>query len=199
MIADYFWHQGNGDSLNTKLILLNEYILQLNSLYDVTKILYNSAEKVADMLETPGCHILLSRKVRRQLKLETAYHYNRHNIAFPQDADETKGISGLTFSSGQPVLVNDATNDPRVTRKIVDVMRAGSVLSVPIICKEMVIGVVTVYHEEKYAFKQGFCGNITVCYGLATYLGINGSANKFIERADQGLYKMKIESKKKEA
>jgi len=53
-------------------------------------------------------------------------------------------------------------------------------------------------HEFCYQ-DQKFPGQIDICFGLATYRGVNGGANKFIDSAGCRLYKMKKSCKQKEA
>ncbi|WP_366922439.1 sensor domain-containing diguanylate cyclase [Metallumcola ferriviriculae] len=170
MIAGKYWHADDGERLHPKLVLLNEYIFELNSSHDVNTILRNSTRKIAAIMEVDSCHLLLSRKVRRQLRLETAYFFSKQGYQFPKDADETKGISGLAFETAHPVVVNDAANDPRATPKIVEAFQVAAVLAVPIIVKDRVLGVATVHSETKNNFGQvdvDFLSALAVQLGLA--------------------------------
>ncbi|HZW81922.1 MAG TPA: sensor domain-containing diguanylate cyclase, partial [Candidatus Deferrimicrobium sp.] len=140
---------------NTELVKLHEFGLILNSTHNIDQIVRESAAAIQSIMKADGCHILFVQGVVDELKLETAIHHG--GKPFPQEVDETKGISGMAFSSGETVLVSDAETDPRVTREIQRYLGHKSMVSVPICAKEETIGVVSVYSSasERYTQRHG--------------------------------------------
>lgn len=147
---------GESQSLDTsQLLMLHEFALILNSTHNFDEIIKKSASKIREITRSDGCHILFSRQVRDTLKLETVIHDGGKPL--PGDVDETKGISGLTFETGKMVLVTDAENDPRVTKRLREHFGHKSMVSVPIVVKERTVGVILVYSTvpAKYNEQHG--------------------------------------------
>lgn len=140
---------------NVELVMLHEFALILNSTHNIDQIIRESAKKMREIMQSDGCHILFTRYMRHKLKLETAIHDGGKPL--PVGVDETKGISGMTFESGKVILVTDAENDRRVTRKLWEHFQHKSMVSVPIIVKGNTVGVVLVYSKvpAKYNDNDG--------------------------------------------
>ncbi|HEX3015677.1 MAG TPA: sensor domain-containing diguanylate cyclase, partial [Desulfobacteria bacterium] len=128
---------------NLELVMLHEFSLILNSSHKIDQIIRSSAQAIRKMFRADGCHISLARTVRDDLQLATAIHDGIKS--FPAGVDETKGITGLTFQTGQIVIVTDAEHDPRVTKRIYELLKHKSIVAVPIIVKDKIIGVIAVY------------------------------------------------------
>lgn len=137
---------------NVELVMLHEFTLILNSTHNIDVILQESARKIREIMQSDGCHILFTRYFRNKLKLETAIHDGGKPL--PPGVDETKGISGLTFESGQMVIVTDAERDSRVTSKMQEYFQHKSMASVPIVVKGAVVGVVLIYSKVKAKYTE---------------------------------------------
>jgi diguanylate cyclase (GGDEF)-like protein len=140
---------------NTELIKLHEFGLILNSTHNIDQIVRESAAAIQSIMKADGCHILFVKGLVNELRLETAIHHG--GKPFPLGVDETKGISGMAFTTGETVLVSDAETDPRVTREIQRYLGHKSMVSVPIRAKAETIGVVSVYSSasERYTQRHG--------------------------------------------
>lgn len=140
---------------NVELVMLHEFNLILNSTHNIDVILQKSAVKIREIMQSEGCHILFSRYFRNKLKLETAIHDGGKPL--PDGVDETKGISGLTFETGETIIVKDCEQDPRVTPAMLQYFKHRSMASVPIIVRSRVVGVVLIYSNfpGKYTERDG--------------------------------------------
>lgn len=127
----------------SRLELLHAFALVLNSSRDIGYIIHYSAKMITEMTASEGCHILFAQNIKNSLKLETAAFYS--GKPFPPDVDETQGISGTTFETGKTLIIADAEKDPRVNPKMIEWFRHKSMLSVPIIVREAIVGVIVVY------------------------------------------------------
>ena len=65
----------------------------------------------------------------------------------------TQGITGWVASKGEPILVNDVSQEPRY-RSLSDAIRTQSELAVPLKTKDTVIGVLNVESEQLNAFDE---------------------------------------------
>lgn len=137
---------------NVELVMLHEFALILNSTHNIDMIIHDSAKKIREIMQSDGCHILFTRYMRNKLKLETAIHDGGKPL--PDGVDETKGISGTTFERGEVILVTDAENDPRVTRKLWEHFLHKSMVSVPIIVKGRTVGVLLVYSKVPAKYNE---------------------------------------------
>jgi diguanylate cyclase (GGDEF)-like protein len=137
---------------NLEFFQLHEFALIVNSSHNIEQILQNSSKSIKKMFGADGCHILFARKICNALHLETAIH-NGDN-PFPEGVDETKGISGETFKTGHIIVVHDAENDPRVTRKMFEIFHHRSLVSAPIIIKEKIIGTIVIYSQILHQYSE---------------------------------------------
>lgn len=137
---------------NLEFLRLHEFSLILNSSHDIDRILQDSTQKIEEMFEADGCHILFARKIRDDLHLETVIHDG--TIPFPQDVDETKGISGNTFNTGQIMVVCEAETDPRVTRGMFEAFEHHSLVSAPILIKDQVMGAIVIYSHIPHHYSE---------------------------------------------
>ncbi|HWJ02421.1 MAG TPA: sensor domain-containing diguanylate cyclase [Verrucomicrobiae bacterium] len=139
---------------NVELVKLHEFSLIVNSTHNIDQIVKQSAKAIREILAGDGCHILLASRIRDELRLQTAFHDG--GKPFPPGVDETQGISGTTFSTGEIILVTDAENDARVTKEMQRYFRHKSMVSVPIFAKDQVVGVTVIYSKQKakYDFRD---------------------------------------------
>lgn len=162
---------------NAELVMLHEFALILNSTHNIDQIVKESAIKIREIMQGDGCHILFTRCMRNKLKLETAIHDGGKPL--PEGVDETRGISGMTFENGEVILVTDAEKDPRVTRKLWEHFHHKSMVSVPIIVKGKVAGVVLVYSKDPAKYDE-YDGQFLMMLGSHLGLAVE-NANLMLE------------------
>jgi len=108
------------------------------------------AEHVAKALHIKGCSIRYLDRQRRTLALSGAYGLSAQYLAKgPIDADRSMAEA----MAGHPVVVRDATTDPRV--QYPDAAReegVASMASIPMVLKGVVTGVLRVYTSAPYEF-----------------------------------------------
>jgi len=104
----------------------------------------------------------------------TKYSYN-----FPQEiigvslTDEQAPHAAMALKSGRPVAIDDAYNDPRINRDVMESYGIRSVLTMPLIVQDEVIGVVFMNHHRKaVAFSPaqiGFASSVAATVALALH------------------------------
>ncbi len=124
----------------------------LNSMRAPDEILYSIVKSVAETLEAKGCALMLLTPDKGTL-LHAAAHglSDRYVRKGPVSAD--KSISKAL--DGEPVAVLNATEDDRIQyRKQAKEEGIASILSVPMLLRGEVIGVVRVYTAEPRHFTE---------------------------------------------
>ncbi|HMM43593.1 MAG TPA: GAF domain-containing protein, partial [Thermomicrobiales bacterium] len=63
-------------------------------------------------------------------------------------------LAGLCYRSGRPVISNDVTTDPRADQRVQQQHRTRSLLSVPLMVRGTVTGVLTISNISDRAFEE---------------------------------------------
>jgi GAF domain-containing protein len=129
---------------------LYELAEALNSSRSPEAVLYSLVEGVARAIGVKGCSLMLLSPDRKVLLHTVAYGLSEWYVRKgPLSAD--KSISEAL--EGKPVAVFDATKDERIQyREEAKKEGIASMLSVPMLLKEEIIGVIRVYTAEPYDF-----------------------------------------------
>jgi ligand-binding sensor domain-containing protein/putative methionine-R-sulfoxide reductase with GAF domain/anti-sigma regulatory factor (Ser/Thr protein kinase) len=128
-----------------------------NSVYgnnSVSEICWDIARNCIARLKFEDCVVYLADENSSTLKQIAAYgpkNPTGHEIINPISIPFGEGIVGAVAVSGQPLIINDTTADPRY---IVDDERRMSELTVPILHEGKVIGVIDSEHRRKEFFNQ---------------------------------------------
>lgn len=129
---------------------LYELAAKVNSAGTPDTVLHYVVKKVAQILGAKGVSLMLLTPDKKQLLHTVAYGLSDWYIGKgPVSVDKSIGVA----LEGKPVAVFDAVGDPRVQYQ----EQAGkegiaSILSVPIMLREEIIGVMRVYTGERYHF-----------------------------------------------
>ncbi len=131
---------------------LYEIAATLNSMRAPDEILRSIVKSVAEALEAKGCALMLLTPDKRTLLHAAAYGLSdRYVRKGPVSAD--KSIAKAL--EGEPVAVLDATEDDRIQyRKQAKEEGIASILSVPMLLRGEVIGVMRVYTAEPRHFTE---------------------------------------------
>ncbi len=124
----------------------------VNSTLDLEKVLKLITENVVSTLNIKACTIFLLDRARQRLEVSASYGLNEAYLKKgPLDAD--KSIADTL--NGKSILIDDATNDPRIQYPEA-AKREGiaSILSVPIPVKGKIIGVLRIYTSRLRQFSD---------------------------------------------
>ena len=158
---------------------------------DLKEVLDSITQNLTRSLIIKGCAIFLLSKVENRLKLQSYYGLSDAYLnKGPIDAE--KSIAGCL--DGKPVLVLDATTDPR-TQYGAEAEKEGvaSILSVPISAKGQIIGVLRIYTAKPHEFTENeteFILGIAEMGGIAIenanmYDHLKGEHEKLVSDAHQ--------------
>jgi signal transduction histidine kinase len=139
----------------SELATLYEIGMALTSTLDLDQLLLLIAKNSTRVLGAQGCSI-------RLLDQPTMHTFDK-SLFYGPAGDATRGlderfglvVANWTVNEKKPILVQDITRDPSLA-KISSGVGAGSLISVPLIVHDTVIGVITLYNRQD---KLPFDGN----------------------------------------
>lgn len=104
----------------------------------------------------------------------TRYSYNfSEDIIGVVLTDEQAPHAAMALKTGQPVAIDDAYNDPRINSEVMQQYGIRSVLTMPLVVQDEVIGVVFMNHHAKAVeFSRGqveFVSNVAATVALALH------------------------------
>ncbi|EMY76109.1 stage II sporulation protein E [Leptospira weilii serovar Ranarum str. ICFT] len=99
------------------LSLISDITARINSTDDLDELLGIIIETTKDVLNTEGCSLLLYDPNEDCLVFNVAKGTKGDSLA-ELKVPRGKGIAGIVLETLQPVIVNDAANDPRIYRNI---------------------------------------------------------------------------------
>ena len=144
----------------------NKFIHSLN----IEQVLHNSLRKISEVMDVEVILIFQLCEEARELKLIV---YEGVSEEFARSMDKLKlgeGLNGLVAQSGEPLLVRDASTDPRLTREMVRQEGIKSMLIVPMKCEEEVKGTLCIasrgyreFAEEEMELLTAVASQIYIC------------------------------------
>lgn len=143
----------------------------LTSTLDLNEILDHIMLKVGDLVEAQNWSLLLLDEKTNQLEFKVVVGIKKELIS---DITITmgEGIVGIVAQTGQPVFIEDATNDPRVLRAVDH--RTGfstrSIVCLPLTTHSRTFGVIEIVNiEDMHRFRQEYLPLLEI---LADYAAI---------------------------
>ncbi len=141
----------------------------MNSSLELQEVLHQIVKSTCETTGSKGCTLMLLDKGGERLEVVSSYGLSDQYVRKgPLSAD--KSIFELLLQ-GQPVIIEDAVSDPRVQYPL-EAKQEGiaSIVSLPMIVRERVIGVLRLYTAVPCKFAQDdidFLSAIAMQSGLA--------------------------------
>ena len=127
-------------SYEKKLAMVGSVCRQFVHSLNVEQVLHDAPRKVSDVMNVEVVLVFQLCEEARELNL---VGYEGVSGEFARGVDKLKvgeGLNGWVAQSGEPLLVRDASTDPRLTREVVSQEGIKSMLIVPMKCEEEVRG-----------------------------------------------------------
>jgi GAF domain-containing protein len=140
----------------------------ISSSLDVKEVLHLIVKNTCELTGSKGCTLMLLDEESERLEVESSYGLSHQYVGKgPVWADQS--ISETL--KGKPIIIEDAVRDPRVQYPE-EARREGiaSVISLPVILRERVIGVLRLYTSVPCRFTEDdihFLSAIAIQSGLA--------------------------------
>ncbi len=129
---------------------LMEISQQLNSILDLGTLLNRIIKAATELTDTEGASILLIDQSTGELRFEAASQMSvgaMEAIVVPKEGS----LAGWVAQHGQPVLVEDTSNEPRWFKRVDDTVgnSTRNLLGVPMIAHSKIIGVVEAINKRE--------------------------------------------------
>ena len=128
----------------------NQFIDTLN----IERVLHCGLRKLLDVM---GAEAILVYRLNREAGELNLIGYEGVSGEFAREVDKLKvgeGLNGWVAQNGKPLVVNDASTDPRLTREVVRQEGAKSMLIVPMKCGDEVQGTIGIANREYREFDE---------------------------------------------
>lgn len=161
---------------------LIEITRDLVSTLDRNELLMQIVHAAADLCNAEAASIMLYDEARQELRFEVASNLDTQSmrgLVVPADTS----IAGWIITNKQPVIIHEAQKDQRHYDKIGEILKMAiySILGVPLIAKETVIGVVEVINKNEGSFDQE---DLEILNALAAQAAIAFENSRLFQQSD---------------
>ena len=134
-----------------RLRVLNEISLAISQL-DLTSVLEMVYQNVAGLMDASTFFIGLLDAETQVVHIVGSYDFGQHRPDEFQGADE--GITGLVLRTRRPLILHDTESEPLPPEIIIQDEMPRSVLMMPLLVKDEIVGVITVQSYEPHSYTQ---------------------------------------------
>lgn len=161
---------------------LHEITSAVLSTLDSTEVVQMIVDKVISIMQVKASALRLRNETTHELELIATSGLSETFLAKGQPHTDQSISETL---AGRPVLITDTANDPRLEYPVETVAEGiASILSMPIIAQQRVVGVLRLYSAEKRLYSQE---EITFLSALAEISGIAIMNAKIYEKTNNDL------------
>ncbi len=161
---------------------LHEITSAVLSTLDSTEVVQMIVDKVISIMQVKASALRLRNETTHELELIATSGLSETFLAKGQPHTDQSISETL---AGRPVLITDTANDPRLEYPVETVAEGiASILSMPIIARQRVVGVLRLYSAEKRLYSQE---EITFLSALAEISGIAIMNAKIYEKTNNDL------------
>lgn len=148
LLADNYKLRSKAEERVNRLSALNKVSSIVNSTLDLKTLLKNTITLISEVMGVEICSLMLLEGDPKTLKIVVAHGLDE-NIIKNAQIKPGDGIAGYVAKNGKPLLITDISRDPVFSKysKTGADYKTKSVLSVPLIIKEKVIGVINVNNK----------------------------------------------------
>jgi len=152
---------------------------------DLNTLIRHLAEGTSRRFQAKGCSILLLDEREKQLFHLASYgiseEYLRKGPIFFNEEDSA-------IYKGEPVFIEDMEKDPRVQYPE-NAAKEGivSMLSIPIKCREAIIGILRIYHSEPWVLHEEDIDSLAVLTELLGLVIENNGLKNFLDQVTVAL------------
>jgi two-component system sensor histidine kinase DegS len=142
--------ENNEKALST----INAVCLVASQSLDLQKVLDTTVERVRDAMDLDVAVAFLLNEKTQELELIASRGVSAEFVEGLKGLKIGEGFNGMVAQTGDPLLVGNASNDPRLTREVVKQDGIVTQLIVPFKSKEKVVGTLSVAGHYARLFKE---------------------------------------------
>lgn len=139
---------------NKELSVLNAIASIVNQSLDIKAILKETINKIMEVTDCQTGGIYLLNQTNKELELKTCTGLSSEAVKEIDKLKLGEGFSGRIVLDGEPVMVEDITQDPRLTRLIMRKEGLHSFLGVPLKSKGKILGSLFVISQKKRGYAK---------------------------------------------
>ena len=161
-----------------RLATLNAISTMLSHSLDLKQVLRNALDMVTEVMETEVALIFSLDEKAKELRVLA---YEGVSDKFAHDVDQLKlgeGFNGRVAQTGEPLIVEDASHDSRLTRQVVKQEKIEAVLTVPIRTRGLIVGTVCVANRRP---RQFLTEEVDLLTAIGGQIGITIENAKFYQ------------------
>ena len=161
-----------------RLATLNAISTMLSHSLDLDRVLRNALDMVTEVMEAEVALIFSLDKVAQELRVLA---YEGVSDKFARDVDQIKlgeGFNGRVAQTGEPLIVENASHDSRLTRQVVKQEKIEAVLTVPLKARGMIVGTVCVANRRP---RQFLTEEVDLLTAIGSQIGITIENAKFYQ------------------
>lgn len=136
------------------LATINAVSLVASQSLDLQQVLETTIDRVRDAMDLDVVLAFLLNEATQELELRAYRGVSQDFVDGLRGLKVGEGFNGTVAQSGQPLLVTNSSNDPRLTREVVKQEGILSQLIVPLKSKEKVVGTLSVAGRYARQFKE---------------------------------------------
>jgi signal transduction histidine kinase/PAS domain-containing protein len=165
-----------GKELEKRITEANRYLLALNTIantisqtLNIDAILNNALDKIIELTKADAGGVLLLDEESQMLSYKVHRGLSEQFVQGIAGLTLGEGIAGRAAERRETLVVEDISNDPRVTRPVVSEEGLAAFVSVPLLSKEKVIGVLNIANRKPRPFPEQ---EIHLLNAISNQLGI---------------------------
>jgi len=127
-----------------RLDILNKIFHSLSRVSNIQNALDRALEQVIQLMNLDTALIFILNTSRDELDLQAYQGVTREFVDGVTRLKVGEGLNGFVAMHGEPIVVDDMSNDPRLTRSVVTKEKLAAQLIVPVKSRDRVIGTLSV-------------------------------------------------------
>jgi len=128
----------------SRLAALNSISHNLSRILDLQQALDKALEKIVEVMDLDMALVFALTKTGDELNLKAYYGVSEEFADGVRWIGVGEGLNGRVALSGEPLIVEDAAHDPRLTREVVAKERVAAQLIVPVKLRSKAVGTLAV-------------------------------------------------------
>ncbi|MFB0559292.1 MAG: GAF domain-containing protein [Dehalococcoidales bacterium] len=157
------------ESNEKRLSALNEVSAIVSQSLELEDVLNAAADKVSEVMGVEVVLVFLLEEESQELELKTYRGVSEKFVAGLKGLKVGEGFNGRVAQTGEPLLVEDASQDPRLTREVVKQEKIQAELIVPLKAKGKVLGTLSVAMRGP---RQFLTEEIELLSHVANHIGV---------------------------
>jgi len=138
-----------------RLDILNKIFHSLSRVSNIQDSLDRALAQVIQLMNLDMALIFILNKNRDELDLQAYQGVTREFVEGVTRLKVGEGLNGFVAMHGEPIVVDDMSNDPRLTRSVVTKEKLVAQLIVPVKSRDKVIGTLSVGMRQPRQFTPG--------------------------------------------